>query len=306
MQEQPQWIWYDGQFTPWQAATTHVLTHSLHYGVSVIEGIRAYRTDDAGTAIFRLSDHLRRFCASAQGFKMRLPYAPDALHAAHVELVRKLQLEQGYLRPIAFFGSEKLGLLPTGVSVHVAIAALAWDAYLGSSAATDGIRVRTSSFARPPASAGLARAKIAALYATSILAKIEATEDGYDEALLLDSQGFVAEASGENVFIVKNGRLIEPEPSAALHGITRESVHELARDRGLEVQACRLTRDDIYAADEVFLTGTAAEIVPVVELDRRRIASGKPGPVTARLQAAYADAAHGRDPKHRDWLTYVS
>lgn len=306
MQKQPDWIWYDGQLTPWQAATTHVLTHSLHYGVSVIEGIRAYRTDDAGTAIFRLSDHLGRFFASAHGFKMQLPYAPDALRAAHVELMSKLALERAYLRPIAFYGSEKLGLLPQGVSVHVAIAALDWGAYLGPTAAIEGIRVRTSSFARPPASAGLARAKIAALYANSILAKVEAIEDGFDEALLLDSQGFVAEASGENVFIVKDGRLIEPEPSAALLGITRESVLELARDREIGVQSCRLTRDDVYAADEAFVTGTAAEIVPIVELDRRRIGSGNPGPVTARLQAAYADAVHGRDPKHRDWLTYVN
>ncbi len=306
MNQHPAFIWYDGEFVPWAAATTHVLTHSLHYGVSAIEGIRAYRIDAGHSALFRLSEHLGRLFESARGYRMQIQFTHEQLREAHIELLRRNQLEEAYLRPIAFYGAEKLGLLPKGVSVHVAIAAWSWDAYLGPNAIVEGIRVKTSSFARPPAGAVLTRAKIAALYAASILAKTEAIDEGFDEALLLDSQGFVAEASGENVFIVKRGKLIEPEPSAALLGITRESVIELARDRGLDVISRRVTRDDIYAADEAFLTGTAAELVPVVELDRRTIGSGQPGPVTALLQKAYSDSVHGRDPKHQDWLTSVS
>ncbi len=306
MNQHPEWIWYDGELVPFMAATTHVLTHSLHYGVSAIEGIRAYPTTSGGVALFRLADHLQRFYESARAFRMQIPFEPQVLHAAHVELLRKNQLDRGYVRPIAFYGDDRLGLLPTGIAVHLAIAAWSWEAYLGKGANTSGIRLKTSSFARPQANAGLTRAKIASLYATSILAKTEAIDEGFDEALLLDSQGFVAEASGENVFIVKRGELIDPEPSAALLGITRDSVFELAKDLGLSVHSRHVTRDDIYAADEAFLTGTAAELVPVVELDRRTIGSGRPGPVTARLQQAYSDAVHGRDLKHRDWLTHVS
>jgi branched-chain amino acid aminotransferase len=306
MNQHPDWIWYDGKLVLWEAATTHVLTHSLHYGVSAIEGIRAYPTASGGAALFRLAEHLQRFYESARAFRMQVPFELQVLHAAHIELIRKNQLDRAYLRPIAFYGDDRLGLLPTGIAVHVAIAAWSWDAYLGADANARGIRAKTSSFARPPASAGLTRAKIASLYATSILAKTEAVDAGFDEALLLDSQGFVAEASGENVFLVKRGQLIEPEPSAALLGITRDSVLELARDLGLSVLSRRVTRDDIYAADEAFLTGTAAELVPVIELDRRVIGSGRPGPITARLQQAYSDAVHGRDPKHQEWLTDVS
>jgi branched-chain amino acid aminotransferase len=305
MTQYPDWIWFDGRCVPFESATTHVLTHSLHYGVSVIEGIRAYETEQGRTAIFRLDAHLRRFLASAHGFRMQVPYTLQELHEAHVELTRKVKLRQAYLRPIAFYGAERLGLLPKGLSVHVAIGAWSWDTYLGPSASLQGIRVKTSSFARPAASAGLTRAKIAALYANSILAKMEATDEGFDEALLLDAQGYVAEASGENVFIVKAGRLIEPEPAAALLGITRETMLELAKDLGLSVESRRLTRDDLYNADEAFLTGTAAEVVPIVELDRREIGLGSPGPLVTRLRKAYADASRGRNPKHEDWLTFV-
>ena len=305
MVQYPDWLWYDGKLIETQLATTHVLTHSLHYGVSVIEGIRAYRTESRGTAIFRLDAHLRRFFESAHGFRMQVPFSYDELRSAHVELMRKIGLEEAYLRPIVFYGSERLGLLPLGLSVHVAVAAWSWGAYLGESSGEQGIRAKTSSFVRPSANSGLTRAKISALYANSILAKLEATEDGYDEALLLDSQGYVAEGSGENVFIVKRGALIEPEPAAALFGITRESVLELARAMGLEVQSRRLTRDDVYGADEAFFTGTATEIVPIVELDRRRIGNGKRGPVTERMQRAYADVIRGRDARHDDWLTFI-
>jgi len=305
MAQYPDWLWYDGKFVETQSATTSVLTHSLHYGVAPFEGIRAYRTGSGKTAIFRLDAHLRRFFASANAYRMQIPFTLEALRAAHVQLMRKIQLEEAYLRPLGFFGSERLGLSPKGLSVHVAVAAWSWGAYLGDSAAIDGIRVRTSSYVRPVANPGLTRAKVSGNYANSMLAKLEATNDGYDEALLLDSHGFVAEGSGENVFIVKHGTLVEPEPSAALLGITRESVIELAQGLGLNVESRRVTRDDVYGADEAFFTGTAAEIVPIVELDRRTIGTGKRGEVTARLQLAFSDAIRGNDAKHADWLTYV-
>jgi branched-chain amino acid aminotransferase len=298
-------IWYDGAFTPWQAATTHVLTHSLHYGVSAIEGIRAYKTATGNGAVFRLDDHLRRLGESARLFRMTMPYTNEELAAAVVELLRKNKMQQVYIRPIVFYGPEKLGLSPTGAIVHIAVAAWPWEAYLGDAAGEAGIRVKTSSFTRHPNSSSLTRAKIAALYANSILAKMEATDDGYDEALLLDTSGCVAEGTGENVFIVKNGCLFEPEPTAALVGITRDTIVALARESGLEVSQRRLTRDDIYLADEVFLSGTAAEIVPVVELDRRTIGGGRPGAVTTTLRQAYADVVRGRNPQHNDWLTWL-
>jgi len=305
MTQYPDWLWYDGKFVETHTASTSVLTHSLHYGVSVFEGIRAYRTELGKTAIFRLDAHLRRFIASARAFRMHIPFTLNELTAAHVALIGKVQLDEAYLRPLGFYGAEKLGLLTKDLSVHVMVAAWAWAAYLGEGAMTRGIRVKTSSFARPNASSGLTRAKISGTYANSILAKLEATEDGYDEALLLDSQGYVAEGSGENLFIVRGGALIEPEPACALLGITRETVIELAQDLGQKVQSRRLTRDDVYNADEAFFTGTAAEVVPIVELDRRTIGDGKCGPVTARLQRAYADAVRGRDPKRAEWLTLV-
>jgi branched-chain amino acid aminotransferase len=305
MSQYPDWLWYDGKFVATEAASIPILTHSLHYGVAVFEGIRAYKTADRGTAIFRLDAHLQRFFASAHAYRMHVPYSMDELTAAHVELLRKIALDEAYIRPIAFFGSEKMGLLPKGLSVHVAVAAWSWGAYLGDAAAVNGIRVKTSSYVRPVANSGLTRAKVSGNYPNSILAKIEATDDGYDEALLLDSQGYVAEGSGENIFIVKRGTLIEPEPSAALLGITRESVIELAQELGLKFESRRLTRDDVYNADEAFFTGTAAEVVPIVELDRRTIGTGKRGPVTERLQQAYSSAIRARDPKHTDWLTFV-
>ena len=306
MSQYSEWLWYDGRFIETESANIPILTHSLHYGVAVFEGIRAYRTADRGTAIFRLDTHLQRFFASAHAYRMKLPYSFEELTAAHVELMRKIQLDEAYLRPIAFFGSEKMGLLPKGLSVHVAIAAWPWGAYFGDNAALSGVRAKTSSFVRPAANSGLTRAKVSGNYPNSILAKIEATDDGYDEALLLDSQGYVAEGSGENIFIVKRDTLIEPEPAAALLGITRESVIMLAQELGLKFEARRLTRDDVYGADEAFFTGTATEVVPIVELDRRSIGTGKRGPVTERLQLAYANAIRGRDPQHREWLTYVS
>jgi branched-chain amino acid aminotransferase len=277
-------IWYDGKLVPWRDATTHVLTHSLHYGLAVFEGVRAYKTD-IGTAIFRLKDHTDRFYNSAHIYMMKIPYAREVLMEAHKEVVRANKLESCYIRPIAFFGSEKMGVSPKGASVHVAIAAWPWGAYLGTEALEKGIRVKTSSYARHHVNVSMCRAKYSGTYANSILANLEATEHGYDEGLLLDVDGFVAEGSGENLFMVKNGKLYEPELTSSLIGITR---------------------DDLYIADEAFFTGTAAEVTPIRELDGRMIGDGKRGPITARLQKKFFECVNAKAAEHRDWLTPVA
>lgn len=304
MADRDGFIWQDGKLVPWREATTHVLTHSLHYGLAVFEGLRAYETEQ-GPAIFRLREHTDRLYNSAHIYRMEIPFGKEELMAAHGEVVRANKLQSCYLRPIAFYGSEKMGVSPTGARVHVAIAAWPWGAYLGAEALEQGIRVKTSSYTRHHVNITMARAKFAATYANSILANMEAIDDGYDEALLLDVDGFVAEGSGENLFIVKDGVIYEPELSSALVGITRGTVITLARELGLEVRSRRLTRDDVYIADEAFFTGTAAEITPIRELDRRVIGAGCRGPVTARLQARYFDVVNGRAPEYGDWLTLV-
>ena len=304
MADRDGFIWYDGKLVPWREATTHVLTHSLHYGLSVFEGVRAYKTD-AGTAIFRLQDHTRRLCNSAHIYQIPMPFDPDTLNAAQCEVVRANQLESCYLRPLVFYGSEKMGVSPKGAKVHVAIAAWPWGAYLGEEALAQGIRVKVSSYARQHVNVTMPRAKVATTYANSIIANAEALQDGYDEALLLDTEGFVAEGAGENVFIVKDGVLCEPEIASALTGITRSTVHALAADLGIPVVTKRLTRDDIYIADEAFFTGTAAEVTPIRELDRRKIGAGQCGPITARLQQAFFDLVAGRNAKYGHWLTHV-
>ena len=305
MHDRDGWIWHDGRLTPWRDATTHVLTHSLHYGLAVFEGLRAYDTPE-GPAIFRVQDHTARLINSARIYMMQIPYDRPTLIAAQREVVRANGLGACYLRPIAFYGAEKMGVSPKGATVHVAIAAWPWGAYLGPEAHERGIRVKTSSYARHHVNVTMARAKLAATYANSILATLEASQDGYDEALLLDVDGFVAEGAGENLFVVKDGRLYEPELTSALAGITRDTVITLARERGYEVGARRLTRDDVYIADEAFFCGTAAEVTPIVELDRRTIGDGRPGPVTRAIQRAFFDAVSGRDARHRDWLTPVA
>jgi len=297
-------IWYDGKLVPWRSATTHVLTHSLHYGLSVFEGVRAYKTVD-GTAIFRLKEHTERLYNSAHIYMMKIPFAREQLLEAQKEVVRENKHESCYIRPIAFYGSEKMGVSPIGATVHVAIAAWPWGAYLGAEAIEKGIRVKTSSYARHHINVTMARAKMAGTYPNSILANLEATQHGYDEGLLLDVDGFVAEGAGENIFIVKDGRIWEPELTSALTGITRSSVIELATELGYEVRAKRLTRDDIYIADEAFFTGTAAEVTPIREFDHRPIGTGQRGPVTAKLQAMFFDTVNGRSPKYAEWLTYV-
>ncbi len=304
MDDRDGWIWYDGRLVPWRAATTHVLTHSLHYGLAVFEGIRAYATP-RGPALFRLDEHLARLYGSAHVYAMPLPFDRDTVRAACIEVVRANGLPDGYLRPIAFYGPEKVGVSPRGARVHVAVAAWPWGAYLGEEALERGIRVKVSSYTRHHVNATLPRAKLAATYANSILANQEAQAEGYDEALLLDVDGFVAEGSGENLFVVKRGTVYEPELTSALAGITRDTVHALAADLGLRVSAKRITRDDVYLADEAFFCGTAAEITPIRELDRRTIGDGRRGPVTAALQRAYFEAAGGADVRHAGWLTPV-
>ncbi len=297
-------IWYDGRMVPWREATTHVLTHSLHYGLAVFEGVRAYKTA-SGTAIFRLRSHTDRLFNSAHIYMMKIPYGKDELMQAQKEVVRANELESCYIRPIAFYGSEKMGVSPKGVTVHVAIAAWPWGAYLGAEGLEKGIRVKTSSYARHHVNVSMCRAKYSGTYANSILASVEATNEGYDEALLLDVDGYVAEGPGENLFIVKDGKLYEPEIASALIGITRASVITLAREMGYEVTSKRLTRDDIYIADEAFFSGTAAEVTPIRELDGRTIGEGRRGPITTRLQSRFFDVVNGRVPEHADWLAPV-
>jgi branched-chain amino acid aminotransferase len=298
-------IWYDGKLVPWRDATTHVLTHSLHYGLAVFEGVRAYKTIE-GTAIFRLKEHTERLFNSAHIYLMKIPYTRERIMDAQKEVVRANKLEACYIRPIAFYGSEKMGVSPQGASVHVAIAAWPWGAYLGPEAIEKGIRVKTSSFARHHVNVSMCRAKYSGTYANSILANLEATEHGYDEGLLLDVDGFVAEGSGENLFMVKNGRIYEPELTSALIGITRESVIAIASELGYEVSARRITRDDLYIADEAFFTGTAAEVTPIREVDGRTIGEGKRGPVTTRIQQMFFESVTGKAAKYREWLTPVA
>ena len=305
MADRDGFIWQDGGLVPWREATTHVLTHSLHYGLAVFEGVRAYNTVN-GTAIFRLKEHTERLFNSAHIYRMTIPYDRATIIEAQREVVRANKLESAYLRPIAFYGSEKMGVSPRGARVHVAIAAWAWGAYLGEEGLEKGIRVKTSSHARHHVNVNMARAKFSGTYANSILANMEAVDEGYDEALLLDVDGFVAEGPGENLFIVKDGVIYEPEMASALIGITRATIHTLAKELGIPLVARRLTRDDVYIADEAFFTGTAAEVTPIRELDRRQIGAGKRGPITAKLQSLFFDVVNGRVASHADWLTAVA
>lgn len=304
MADRDGFIWFNGKLVPWREAQIHVLTHSLHYGLSVFEGERAYKTDK-GPAIFRLKEHTDRLFNSAHIYRMNMPYTREQIMEACCEVVRANNLDSCYIRPIAFYGSEKMGVSPKGAATHVAIAAWPWGAYLGEEGLQKGIRVKTSSYARHHVNVTMARAKFAATYANSILANTEAIQDGYDEALLLDVDGFVAEGAGENVFVIKDGCIYEPEIASALVGITRSTIISLAREMGLEVVSKRLTRDDIYIADECFFTGTAAEVTPVRELDNRTIGAGTRGPITEELQKRYFDVVYGRNEKYEHWLTRV-
>jgi branched-chain amino acid aminotransferase len=308
MSDRDGFIWYDGKLVPWRDATTHVLTHSLHYGLAVFEGIRAYKTDASsglGTAIFRLKEHTTRLFNSAKIYQMAMPYTPDEIMDAHREVVRANNLESCYLRPLAFYGSEKMGVSPKGAKVHVTIAAWPWGAYLGEDGLKRGIRVKTSSFARHHVNVTMARAKVSSTYANSILANNEATDHGYDEALLLDTEGYVAEGAGENLFIVRDGKISTPELTSALDGITWRSIQVVCGDLGIPVEPRKITRDDVYIADEAFFTGTAAEVTPIRELDGRVIGAGSRGPITEKIQSAFFDIVNGRNPKYHAWLTPI-
>jgi len=304
MSDRDGFIWYDGKLVPWREATTHVLTHTLHYGMGVFEGVRAYKTTQ-GTAIFRLEEHTERLFNSARIFQMKMPWDKATLMEAQKEVVRANKLESCYIRPIVFYGSEAMGIAAKTLSTHVAVAAWPWGAYLGEEGMARGIRVKTSSFTRHHVNVNMCRAKSVSTYTNSILAHQEAAHDGYDEALLLDVDGYVAEGSGENIFIVKKGKLYTPDLTSCLEGITRDSIITLARDMGLEIIEKRITRDEVYCAEEAFFTGTAAEVTPIRELDNRTIGSGSRGPVTTKLQAAFFDIVAGKNPKYAHWLAHV-
>ncbi len=297
-------IWYDGKLVPWRDATTHVLTHTLHYGMGVFEGVRAYKTPK-GTAIFRLQEHTDRLFRSAHILGMKMPFDKATITAAQLAAVRENKLESAYLRPMAFFGAEAMGISAKTLSTHVIVAAWTWGAYMGNEALEQGIRVKTSSFMRHHVNVTMCKAKANGNYMNSILAHQEAAQDGYQEALLLDVDGFVAEGSGENIFIVRNGKIYTPDLTAALEGITRDTIIQLAGELGYQIIEKRITRDEVYSADEAFFTGTAAEVTPIRELDNRAIGEGKRGPVTTQLQSLYFDCVTGKSAAHEKWLTYI-
>lgn len=297
-------IWMDGEYVAWRDARVHVLTHTLHYGLGVFEGLRAYHTDK-GTAIFRLEDHTDRLYRSAHIVGMKIPFDKDTLNDVQQEIIRKNGLESAYVRPVVYYGAEGLGLHATNLSVHVAIASWEWGAYLGAENLERGIRIRTSSYTRHHVNAAMTKAKANGQYINSILALQEALVCGYDEALLLDTEGYVAEGSGENFFMVSNGVVYTPELTSALAGITRDTIMVLAGELDIPVREKRLTRDEVYTADEAFFTGTAAEVTPIRELDNRTIGEGRRGPITERLQKTYFDQVQGRRNAHADWLTIV-
>jgi len=297
-------IWFDGKMVPWRDAQVHVLTHTLHYGLGVFEGVRAYQTD-RGTAIFRLADHTDRLFRSAHILGMKMPFDAQTLNDAQAAVVRENQLATAYLRPLAFYGSEGMGIRADMLKTHIAIASWEWGAYLGEDGLKNGIKVRTSSFTRHHVNITMCRAKACGNYINSMLALQEALSGGADEALMLDASGYVMEGSGENVFVVRDGVIYTPDLTSALEGITRDTIIKLIAEAGLTVIEKRITRDEIYVADEAFFTGTAAEVTPIRELDGRQIGNGGRGPITELLQAKYFDCVQGRDRNHDDWLTFV-
>ena len=297
-------IWFDGKLVPWREATTHVLTHTLHYGMGVFEGVRAYDAEQ-GTAIFRLKEHTRRLFRSAHILQMDMPFDQDTINQAQLNVVRENKLESAYIRPMCFYGSEGMGLRADNLKTHVVVAAWEWGAYLGKENLERGIRIRTSSYTRHHVNITMCKAKANGNYMNSMLALQEALSCGYDEAMLLDNEGYVAEGSGENIFVVRDGTLYTPELTSALEGITRDTIMTLAGEEGLREREKRITRDEVYVADEAFFTGTAAEVTPIREVDNRPIGNGGRGPITEKLQTMYFDQVHGRREDHPEWLTLV-
>lgn len=297
-------IWMDGQWVEWRDAKVHVLTHTLHYGAGVFEGLRAYHTDQ-GPAIFKLEEHTDRLFRSAHILNMKIPFSKEEINQAHLDAIKHNNLDSAYIRSMCFYGSEGMGLRADNLKVHVMIAAWEWGAYLGDESMEKGIRIRTSSYTRNHVNSTMCKAKANGNYINSILALQEALAAGYDEALLLDHEGFVAEGSGENLFVVRNGVLYTPETTSALEGITRETIMTIAHEIGLKVVEKRMTRDEVYVADEAFFTGSAAEVTPIREYDDRQIGSGTRGPITEKIQTLYFDYVHGRKSDHNEWLSHV-
>lgn len=297
-------IWYDGKMVPWRDATTHVLTHTLHYGMGVFEGVRAYQTD-SGTAIFKLKEHTDRLFRSAHIMCMDMPYSKDELNEAQKRVVRENGLHEAYLRPMAFYGSEGMGLRADNLKVHVIVAAWPWPSYMSPEAKEQGIKIRTSSYTRHHVNISMCKAKANGHYINSMLALREALACGCEEALLLDNEGYVAEGSGENIFIIRDGKMYTPELTSCLDGITRKTILAFAEELGVPVIEKRITRDEVYCADEAFFTGTAAEVLPIREHDGRIIGCGKRGPLTTKFQSMYFDTVKGRRPQNAEWLAYV-
>jgi len=298
-------IWMDGRFVDWKEANVHVLTHSLHYGLGVFEGLRCYK-GEKGSAIFRLKEHVERLFDSAHIVQIKIPFSPKEIEAAIVGTVKINRLEACYIRPIVFIGYGDMGLYVQKNPIQVAIAAWPWGTYLGEDGIKNGIRAKISSFTRHHVNISMTRAKVTSYYANSQLAKREAKEAGYDEAILLDTDGYVAEGPGENIFIVRNGVLKTTPLGSILEGITRNSIIQLAQEKGIPVAQERFSRDEIYIADEAFFTGTAAEITPIREVDGRIIGPGKPGEITKQLQKLFFNIVAGKDSKHKSWLTYIT
>jgi branched-chain amino acid aminotransferase len=305
MVEKAKYIWLDGDFIPWDEARVHILTHTLHYGLGVFEGIRAYHCQDGRTAIFRLKEHIQRLYDSAHVMQLAIPFTASRLESACTEILRKNEQTEAYLRPLVFVGDGVMGLNPANNPIRVVIISWLWGAYLGDEGLTKGVRLKTSAFTRHHVRIMMTKTKTVGNYVNSILAKREALQAGYDEAILLDPEGYVSEASGENIFMVKNGVLRTPPLTSILPGITRDAVLTLTRNMGVTVKEGKFPLDDLYLADEAFLTGTAAEVTPVREVDGRIIGPGTPGPVTKKLQAAFFAVVKGQDPTYQDWLTYI-
>jgi branched-chain amino acid aminotransferase len=298
-------IWIDGDWVKWSDANVHILTHTLHYGLGVFEGIRCYETADGRSAIFRLPEHVRRLFESAHINLLDVPFSQETLTQVCLESLRRNGLKAGYVRPLVFLGDGEMGLNPGGNTVRVAVAAWSWGKYLGDEGLARGIRAKVSTFSRHHVNAKMTKGKTCGDYVNSVLAKREALLDGYDEAIMLDTQGLVSEATGENLFVVRDGVIATPTLQSILAGITRASVIDFARDAGIEVVERAITRDELYVADEVFLTGTAAEVTPIREIDRRSIGSGARGPIAEQLQTRFFDVVAGREPKYEGWLSYV-
>jgi len=303
--EKTERIWMDNELIPWDEARVPILTHTLHYGLGAFEGIRCYRCADGRSAVFRLRDHMERFERSARILEIEIPYTVEALEQAVLATLRSNKLPEGYIRPLVFLGDGSMGLLPADNPVHVAIAVWPWGTYLGEENLERGVRAKVSSYTRPHPNSSMTKSKTCGDYVNSILAKREVTRIGYDEAIMLDSNGAVAEASGENIFIARRGTLKTPPLGSVLEGITRDSVMTIARDKGIDVIEQSFTRDEFYVADEAFLTGTAAEVTPIRELDDRMIGAGTRGPITRTIQSSFFDAVHARTVKYEHWLTYV-